>query len=78
MLGEERHRPPGGHDCTDHHQESDPAAAELGILHSLRGPALTVPPPSEPIADEKGQAEADDQLGQEVLEVEDVAQLPAR
>jgi len=73
MLGEQRDGSPGRHEDSNHDEEGNTTRSIFGVLDSRRGLALAIPPPGEPIADEKGEAETHDQLGEQVLEVEDVA-----
>jgi hypothetical protein len=50
----------------------------LRVFDALRDTALPVPPPGEPVPDDEGEAQTDDELGQEILEIEDVAHFWAR
>jgi hypothetical protein len=78
MLGEQGDRSPGRHQDSNEHKKRDTTPPVFGVLHSRRGLSLAMPPPCESIADEEGEAEAEDQLGEQVLEVEDVAHSRSR
>ena len=78
MLGEQRDRSPGRHQDSDDHEKGDTTHPELGVLHSRRGLSLAMAPPGEPVADEEGETETEDQLREQVLEVEDVAHSRSR
>jgi hypothetical protein len=78
MLGEQGDRSPGRHQDSNEHQKRDTTPAVFGVFHSRRCLSLAMPPPGEPVADEEGEAETEDQLGEQVLEVEDVAHSRSR
>ena len=73
MLGEQRDGSPGRHERSYDQEKGDATRPIFGVLHSRRGLSLAMPPPGEAISDEQSEAETDGQLGEQVLEVEDVA-----
>lgn len=78
MLGEEGHRSPGCHQQADDHQKHHSPSSILGVDHSLRGLPLAMLPPGEAVANEKGEAEAEDQFRKQVLDVEEVGHFASR
>ena len=78
MLGEEGHRSPGCHQQADDHQEHHSPSPILGVDNSLRGLPLAMLPPREAVANEKGEAEAEDQFRKQVLDVEEVGHFGSR
>ena len=73
MLGEQRDGPPDRHQDSDDHEKSNATGPIVGALDSGRRPPLAMSPPGKPVAHEKGEPQPDDELGEQVLEVEDVA-----
>ncbi len=78
MLGEEGHRSPGCHKQADDHQERHSPPSVLGVDHPLRGLPLAMFPPGEAVANEKGEAEAEDQFRKQILDVEEVGHFGPR
>ncbi len=73
MSGEESHRAPDTQKESDCRQEHNSPWPILGVFNPFGGLALTVLPPGQPISDEQGKTETEDQLRQKVLEVEQVS-----
>ena len=78
MLGEQCHQSPHTHQDTNHHQERHPAGPVLGLFNALWGLSPAMFPPGEAVAHEQGETETQDQLGEQVFDVEEVAHFGQR
>lgn len=78
MLGEQGHCSPDGHHHANNHEESHPARPILGRFDPHRRLSATVFPPGEPIADKEGKPQSNDQFGEQVLDIEEVAHFSPR
>ncbi len=70
--GEDGYCPPNRHQHPYRNEKANPSWPIGSLLYSFGGLAAPVLPPSETVAEEKGQAESHDQLGEEVLNVKNV------
>lgn len=75
-LAEESHCSPCGEEKTYQGQEHRPTGPESGILHTFGCLALTGPDPGQAIAHEESEPQAEHQLWQQILEVEEVGHGP--
>lgn len=71
--GEDRGRPPDREQDPDHREKHHPTGTKLRILDTSGRLPTTVSPPGQTVPDQQSQAQSQHELGEETLEVEDVA-----